>query len=65
MEVFQYYLMNSAIDLHWDDEVCIADGLQEDKKQGEDLKLVPVLMLESAQPHAHFFRQKGGEVKLP
>lgn len=65
MEVFQYYLMHSAINLHWDDEVCIADGLREDKKRGEDLKLVPGLILESVRSHAHFFCQKGGKVKSP
>lgn len=50
MEVFLYYLMNCAIDLHWDDEVCIADGLQEDKTWGDDSKLVQYFFGCSNQP---------------
>lgn len=30
-----HYLMNSPINLHWNNEVCIADRLHEDKKEGK------------------------------
>lgn len=29
--------MNSPINLHWNNEVCIADGLQEDKKTEKEI----------------------------
>lgn len=31
--------MNSSINLHWNNEVCIADGLQKDAKHRKDSKL--------------------------
>lgn len=34
----QQYLMNSPINLHWNNEVCIVDGLQEDEKESKDSK---------------------------
>lgn len=36
--------MNSPINLHWNNEVCIADGLQKDAKQRKDSKLAQFTM---------------------
>lgn len=57
----QQYLVNSPINLHWNNEVCIADGLQEDSKQRKCSKLVVFSLKiaqsdkEAAKPHACIF----------
>lgn len=51
LESVQQYLMNSPINLHWNNEVCIADGLQEDKKTEKRFKTIVFFLLETAQSH--------------
>ena len=57
--------MNSAINLHWNNEVCIADGLHEDKKQEYSELWLETAQTEkeTAKPHTHILFQKGRQVK--